>query len=413
MIIMNSFERYKKLKSQYDFVYKGIHLNRVLSFDLWLLANSKKAGFWFISLLKVFLAKDITKIEYNDNILTTFGDKSRTEYLKLYDNILSKIGSIASRNDMSKVGNRLSFSTSSFSYFVKSLRLLNVTDLTFWQKCRLAVHTVYYCNTIDLLEKQPWSPKKYLCMCHVLGIDNLLTQYFKQKNIPTYSLQEGIYFLFGENPPLDSILYENFETDNLLCWGQYTADEYQKYGIDKHRFRISGYPKELSSFDVVVKNPLRKCLVLLARESFNNSNIKLIELLSGFTDDYDFYLKIHPSCNYSLYKRIAEEKGLFMVPTEMTIGECLNNKEFDFSVAVNTTVYYEALMKGLPCFRYHDDSFVLMAGLDDVFENREQFRALVFSLEEASVNEYQQQIRDMLEYAIGYGLDNYVEEINS
>ena len=78
----------------------------------------------------------------------------------------------------------------------------------------------------------------------MLDLENLLTQFFKLRNIPTYSLQEGVYFIFKKNPPLDSVQYENFETDNLLCWGQFSIDEDVSYGISPRKLRLAGYPKK-------------------------------------------------------------------------------------------------------------------------------------------------------------------------
>ena len=305
---MNEFEKYKALKGQYDFVYKGIHLNRVMALVIWSLANNKNAGFKWTSSIKIFLARNVEKMNFDEKchtILTSFGEYSRREYLRLYANVISKIGSNVSYNDISKLGHKVYFSLSSFTQLIKSLKYLGGTDLTFSQKWKLSVDATYYCNTIDLLEKRGMLPQKFLCMSHTLGFDNLLTQYYKLRNIPTYSLQEGIYFFYGDNPPLDSILYENFETDNLLCWGQYTIDEYKKYGIGENRFLISGYPKDLALSNVVIKKDFRKCIVFLARNRYDSSNIRLIELLSKFSTKYDFSLKLHPSCNFEYYNKLA------------------------------------------------------------------------------------------------------------
>lgn len=412
---MNEFEKYKALKDQYDLVYKGIHLNRVMALVIWSLANNKNTGFRWTSSIKIFLARNVEKMNFDEKchtILTSFGEYSRREYLRLYANIISKIGCNLSYNDISELGHKVCFSLSSFVQFIKSFKCLIGTDLTFIQKWKLPVDATYYCNTIDLLEKTGILPQKFLCMSHTLGFDNLLTQYYKLRKIPTYSLQEGIYFFYGDNPPLDSILYENFETDKLLCWGQYTIDEYKKYGIDKKRFIISGYPKELALSNVVIKKTLRKCIVFLARNRYDSSNEKLIELLSKFSTKYEFSLKLHPSCNFEYYNKLAVGYKMSIIPSDKLINDTLNNVDYDFSIAVNTTVYYEALMRGLPCLRYQDESFVLMAGLDDVFTDSEQFGLQMHVLQTVSINEYQKQINEMLEYSIGLGQDNYVEMIN-
>ena len=412
---MNKFDKYKKLKTQFNFVYKGIHLNRVLSLMIWILSNSKEAGFNWKTTAKIFFAVNVYNINFNPkvhSILTTFGEWSRDEHLRIYRNIISKLGEKASYNEQSKLGHKFYFSFSSIVNFVKSFRVLFRTDLTFIQKWKLSVHATYYCNTIDLLEKQNLYPQKFLCMSHVLGMDNLMTQFFKLRNIPTYSLQEGIYFLYGDNPPLDSILYENFETDKLLCWGQYTIDEYKKYGIEGKRFHVSGYPKEIKLIDIVIKKKLRKCLVFLARESYDSSNIKLINLLSEFSNEFEFSLKIHPSCNFKTYSELATDNNMSIIPTDRPISECLNNVDYDFSIAVNTTVYYEALMKGLPCLRFHDRTFILMAGLNDVFTTSTQLKILIQSLQLTTVDEYKERIERLLRYAIGCKIDNYVDLVH-
>ena len=411
---MNNFDKYKKLKTQYNLVYKGIHLNRVLSLMIWILANSKEAGFKWKTTAKIFFAMNVYRVDFKPNrhsILTMFGDWSRKEHLKIYGNIICKLGDCASYNEALELGHKFYFSFSTIVNFIKSLWILRGAGLTFVQKWKLSVHATYYCNTIDLLEKRNLCPQKFLCMCHGFGIDNLLTQYFKLKKIPTYSLQEGIYFLFGDNPPLDSILYENFETDNLLCWGQYTKDEYMKYGIEGKRLLVSGYPKDLSLSEVVIKPPLRKCLVLLARDSFNSSNLNLIDILSEFTKDFDFELKLHPSCDFETYSKLALENGMSILSLDKSINDCLNNIDYDFAIAVNTTVYYESLIKGLPCLRFHDDAFILMAGLDDVFTNSQQFCIKLHVIQTIPEVEYQKHITELLEYAIGYGKDNYVKNV--
>lgn len=44
-----------------------------------------------------------------------------------------------------------------------------------------------------------------------------------------------------------------------------------------------------------------------------------------------------------------------IIADELTVNDCLNKEAFDFAIAVNTTAYYEAYMRGLPCLRYLDE----------------------------------------------------------
>jgi hypothetical protein len=242
-------------------------------------------------------------------------------------------------------------------------------------------------------------------------LENLLTQFFKNRGVETYSLQEGIYHLFEKDYPMDVIQYENLETDNLLCWGQYSADEYKRFGIDESRLRVVGYPKSVKGIELKVNKPLRRCLVLLARDSYLTTNLNLIELLSAFTNNYDFYLKLHPAADYDFYLGLAAEKGMFVIERGKTINECLNNVDFDISIAVNTTAYYESLLRGLPSLRFFDGSYDLMKGLEDMFATSDEFLVHLKRLSEIDINLYRKDSIEMLKYVIGYTIDKYREVV--
>ena len=94
-----------------------------------------------------------------------------------------------------------------------------------------------------------------------------------------------------------------------------------------------------------------------------------------------------------------------------TINDCLKNKGFDFSIAINTTAYYEILMNGIPCLRFHDETFVLMTGLYDFFTNESQFESQISLLQTIPEHQYQDNVNQLLEYAIGLGIDNYMDMI--
>ena len=72
---MNKFEKYKQLKEQFDFVYKGIHLNRVLALSIWGLAN-KELRFSWKQYALALLSIDVRRLKFDasrQTILSTFG----------------------------------------------------------------------------------------------------------------------------------------------------------------------------------------------------------------------------------------------------------------------------------------------------------------------------------------------------
>ncbi|WP_217930152.1 hypothetical protein [Bacteroides caecimuris] len=409
---MDNFGRYILLKSQYDLVYKGIHLNRVLAMNIWSIANKSFHMSWKQYFLILF-AIDIRKIKFTPgmhNILSTFGRyRGRNDHLELYNTVITKLGSEVAYNDTTEWTYRLSIHPHVILQILnQGFRMLKKTSLTFKEQCQLLIFTIHYCNLIEDLDKLSFSHvKKYLCQCNVLDLENLLTQYCKLKHIPTYSLQEGIYFIFKKNPPVDLIQYENFETDNLMCWGKFSVDEFISYGISPSRLSIAGYPKKVEIKLIKQNNSFKRCMILVARDSFRNTNMALLNILSNYSDEYEFYIKLHPSCDYSFYSNYSDSHNMIIVPKETTVNECLINSVYDFAVAVNTTAYYEALMRGLPCLRFYDGTFDLMAGCNDLFGTDEEFVKQINLIRKLPLSDYQKEVDEILEYAMGVGIDNY------
>ena len=74
---------------------------------------------------------------------------------------------------------------------------------------------------------------------------------------------------------------------------------------------------------------------------------------------------------------------------------------------MNTTAYYESLILGLPCLRFADGCFDMMAGADDIFTDSISFIKQIRAIESLDINTYSHVIHDVLEYSIGWGLNEY------
>lgn len=404
---MNNLEKYKFLKGKVDFIYKGVHLNNVCALKIWQIATEKnKHKFSIRHFARMVLTYDLSPLNINRPVFSTFGNYNRNDHLELYNSIIKKIHDKVSSTNIMYWKRKIVFHPitiiRSFFFFYKLI------GLSLSAKIDLAIDYIYFCNLILELDKKNFSQvNKYLCMCNVLSEENLLTQYMKTLNIPTYSLTEGCYFIYKTNPPIDSITYENFETDNLLCWGQFTKDQFTSYGINPKRMIVAGYPKKVNLIKMKNNNSFYKCVVLLARYSYHHSNMKLLKLLSEHTSAYKFYLKFHPNSDIEYYSKYAFEHDMNVISKEKNISECLDNKEYDFIIAVNTTAYYEGLIYGIPCLRFSDGSFDLQYGYDDVFSNSKEFLDKLTFIKSLPTKDYQKRVDDILQYAIGCGIDNY------
>lgn len=409
---MSNFENYKRLSKLLAFNYKGVELSHVTACQIWAAANGEKV-FSMRGLFNFFLKYNVSslKLPAENGFLSTFMESWRKDHHDLYMSVVDRLAVHPEVNELFNMRKKPSVHVVNIYKTLKNiLKHLKSSELSLWERLNWAANYTLLCNTIDTLNKMDFSKvHKYLCMCHVLGLENLLTQYFRNKGITTYSLQEGIYLVYKKNIVLGSIAYELFATDHLLCWGQYTKDEYSAFGIEPSRVNVAGYPKCNIIKPLKKDNSFRKCLVMLASPIFGDVNMKLIQMLNAKRNEFNFTLKSHP-VNYVEMEDYARSNNFNIVPKSKTVNDCLVSEEFDFCIAVNSTTYYESWMAGVPCVRYHDDRFDNFYGFDDLFSNEEQFKTMINGYRVCPKTE--DEVKEMLKYSIGFGLDNYDKVIN-
>lgn len=364
-------------------------------------------------LFVLLLAYDVKKLKLpsNNGFFSTFMEGWREDHYNLYKTVINKFSIRPAVNELYDLKKRFSFHPIiclKVGYSV--LSKLKKHDISFVKKLHFVSEYVFLCNTILELDKLDFSNvDKYLCMCHVLGLENLLTQYLRKKGIATYSLQEGIYFIFRKNQVKGKIAYENFTTDHLLCWGQYTKDEYISYGIEPDRIDVAGYPKRCTEISLKAENSYRSCLVMLAGPLLGDVNHNLFLMLDSIKSNIEITLKPHPA-NYNEMKAYAHKHSFKIVEKSQSLASCFTSGKYDFSIAVNTTAYYESWMAGVPSIRYNDDRFDNFYGFDDFFSTKEELNSLLNRYRTSQKTDGE--VREMLKYAIGFGIDNYDNIIN-
>lgn len=408
---MNDFEKYQSAKQQFNISYKGYALNRVLALGLWQLSIGKYP-FKLKYLAKIFLAYDFKDLFFDPEkhkILATFGMYKRKDHKATYDNVISMLGQSVSSNILITPHRSVCFNLKAISFVLcKILPIIcKKGNKGMNNKLSFIIEMIFWCNTIDkLIAKNYNEVCKYLCFCDALDFENLLTQHFKLLGIPTYSLSHGTHHIIYKTPEPGMLGYENMETDHLLLWGQYSVDEYAKYGINKNRLYLAGYPKPYKLTNVTTKKDNKRCIVLLSQHYFYDLNMRLLEILTGYTSQYEFTIKPHPAA-VEYYKDYAVTHKMKIINSNETIDSCLNQERYDWCIAVNTGAYYEALMRGVRCLRYSDGSFDLQPGCNDIFENKDQFEMKINEILNMPVNEYQMEVNKSLTYAYGFGINNY------
>ena len=403
-----NYFRYKELKRQFVFNYKGFDLDRILALYIWTWANTNEYHFW---LLKFFFKSiDYTFLENIQSEYVFYTDETRKDHNTTFCQVAERITDKYEVINKSK-GLKYPLHLSIFNIITSlTFSISHVKNLCIIKRILVAGYICMYLNTIDnLLQLNIRDVKKFVTYSAIHEKQNLLIQFFRLKGAHVFGLSHGAQFVYCKNIPIDCLNYENLDVD-CLVWGQMTKDEYIKYGIEENRLFVAGYPKKYKPSSLISAKPLKRCIVLLCRETFDNSNVRLLNTISKFVGNYEFSLKLHPSCDFAKYSTMSKKMGVKIIPKDVMITECMNNQKFDFAIAVNTTTYYEIMMAGIPCLRFKDgDAFDLMPGEpNDVFSSTGDFERCIAWLNDNLINgNYDKTRNKLLERAMGIGLDNY------
>ena len=409
---MNNYQKYLYLYNELKYSFCNIKLNDVSAVKIWGAASGKKVFTWH-HYFKMFVALNLKslKLPENNGFFATFMDNKRADHLNLFNHVVDNFSTSPSINylfDFKKKGCFHPFII--IKTFFRLIKKIKRTKIHFSSKIHWIIEFIYLENTIIELNNTDFSKvRKYLCMSHVLDVENLLTQYLRQKGVITYSLQDGIYYIFKKNAVAGSVAYCIFATDHLLCWGQYTKDEYVSWGIDPSRLSVAGYPNGGMQIKQKYNNKYHKCLVMLAGPDFGDVNTNLLNILLRLEKQFEFVLKSHPN-NFDVIDSYAQKHSFGLVPRGVTLTSCFEGGEYDFGIAVNTTSYYESWIAGLPCIRYSDDRFDMFYGFDDSFSTEDEFLKLVDEYRNHPKTD--EEVKKMLEYAIGFGINRYDAIVN-
>ncbi len=401
------------MKQFEDIRYRGFQIKHIICMPLLLSAVKEIAGFRFIPLF--FRSYDIKKqldhLEKNQQpLLFSMGEYGRRkDYRELLDFVRASTAE-SSVFDFSEANIKCCFNIRRILW---SLRVaLRIKRTSVKESLYIAAYLCYYASIIDELKRKNLTPKKYCAFSSVHPLEAIFVDYFKQKNIPTYSLQHGIYYIFKNTFIADSLAYVNFNADYHLCWGQYSKDEFTAYGIESSKLVVAGYPRKI---ETVVKNvwDRKKCVVLLSRVIYHKENIDLLVLLSLLAkeDGVKFSLKLHPSLDFELYSELAKKYGFDIIDKSITMTELFENNDYGWAVSVNTSTYYEAYMNKLPTLRYtpvgaFDDPTSVY---DNDFCTYEQLRKSYLEIPFDTMAIYLNEADDILCHIVGMGKNSYGE----
>lgn len=408
---------YEKVKQNLKLDYRGYDLKKVLSINLLTMVHGFKFSFKS-DFINAFTARKIEIPENSNNqILFSMGNYGdRKDYYEIMDYVCSGVES--DRLDINFSDKKIVLNLANF---ISSLLLLRSLDKALSIKERLSIcfKVSHYRNTIDYLEGRVCSVKyrRYCSFCSSHAYEAILDLYFQKRQVPTYTLQHGQYFIFKDST-IDLIVYENMVANNLLCWGRFTKDEFMNFGVPEKKLLVAGYPRNVNHLSpyAVQKESLR-LLVLCARPKYDLNNKSILKVISSFVDKYPYrvtvVVKTHPSLNQSEYKNLATKFG-FIYSEGETIKELIANGGFDFSISYNSTAYVDSYINNLISLHYQDDQRESSEQiLSDSFTNDVDLLNKIDYLSSVSGEEETwQEVRSRLLYLVGYGIDKYSDVLD-
>jgi hypothetical protein len=403
------FEKYVKAKDKLTLNYDGYQLEKIIAVELIALIYGKQQFTWR-NLINLFSTKKIT-IPQNQSRLYSIGDYNRQDYYNLLSYVRNSDKKESDLIDLSLIKKSRTFNIKNIITSFKHVFKADI-KLSFLSKVSLSCSMTYSLNTIELLEKNETNQVEYFCsFCSHLSGEAELDYYFQKRNVHTYTLQHGLWFVF-DKPPIDAIAYDNVIANSLLCWGEYTRDEFIKYGIHKHRLIVAGYPREHEALKPATELAISKLkvLVLFSRKLFHTNNLSLIKLLSQASTDLslDIHFKLHPSLPLVEYQQLATQHGFQMAPLG-GISELICSEMYDCTISYNSTAYYDSYISNCISLSYQDvQADNSLAVSDDRFSCTQELVSLLQNIKQKNVDEnFWQDTELKLEYILGFGINKY------
>ncbi|PWK77723.1 hypothetical protein LX99_02608 [Mucilaginibacter oryzae] len=419
------FNEYSLLKSEYDLKYKGIDFNRILAHEFLLITfrSSEFEKLRYYQIISLFFkVRKLGKLRdvFSKNILVTNGI-DRNDYTELIEGFTKDLSDY-SYYSLTGLPNEYTVKLSLKSFFsavnyvfFKKRRCIN----SFKEKLCIAGAIVYYRRILDDLENSfagiNLQGKKYVAFNSAYDIETLITLFFKSKGVTTYHLSHGVsYIKYKKTMPLDRVNGENITADNILVWGESSKrDLINNYSIFPEKILVAGNPK-YPKRKINVKQSFKTGIVFLGRNIYDDQNVRIVEIVGEVSKLWQikFVIKPHPRSDLNRIRLVAKNYDIDVVDTKYTINDILKTGSYDFAIAYNTTVYYEAMYYSLVCLRYDQDENEDYEGIEDKFRDEESLMKQINKFKNMENEDLNVKIDNLLVTVLGMGIDNYKMILN-
>lgn len=269
-------------------------------------------------------------------------------------------------------------STFNFCFSQQKLNKINFNKFLYFFNLVL-----YYFDQVKLLDQSiDWRKVKVIItFSDMKEYSNIATQLAKKHNVISLTQQHAVYSVPKENAfSQAAINYLNFNSNYLLGWGEAVAHTLEQVNISDDKILQAGTNvksfQERINYETLDKTyPQKKIGLILSAEYWKKSNLSILKIANQLaeTEGYKVEVLFHPSNNIDEYK----SKYSFINNFEC-FQKISNTEKFildqTFLICHTTTLYFLSLLKGRKCFRYVDDEFIDLYGIDDKFNDMDELQ---------------------------------------
>lgn len=416
----NTYCKYLDLKKNLRYNYKGIDFAVVCAIDfLEVLIDNRKIT--LRKLLEILFKRvKLQKIKesFRDyNCLFTSDVPGRKDHEQLICNIQKNIPN----STYTKVEYHFIpfFNPFCFYKFLKHIRKeKEICEIDRMQQYYLAAKFTFYTRLIDKIESTfngiMLDGKSYIPLNSSAYTESALTMFFNNRNVDTFHIFHGFFGNYKSRIANDVVNGDNITAKHILAMSENQKRELLRdFSLDESKISVAGHPKYTES-PAKVNLRFKKCFILNGSSPYDETFLPLLPILEEISEEYgiEFSIKPHPLSRISQLYDFSKSKIAF-IDKSYSIKELLSSGKFDFAITHNTSSYYECMYMGLIALRWDNGENTQFAGLDDKFKTKDELLAKIATFKTYADNPdvIDNEIKKILEFNIGIGINNYSKEI--
>ena len=163
-----------------------------------------------------------------------------------------------------------------------------------------------------------------------------------------------------------------------------------------------------------MRNDCERCVIIGGISLYDKDLAELFPVAKEAKEKLgiSFALRLHPLSAITKEEMEPWKDAITLLDNTNTINEMLGSGEYDFAITHNTATYYECMYYGVKPLRWGRNENLGFEGLDDKFNNFEEFENIINKSKQKRADEISQEAENLLVNVFGMGINRYNEYIN-